>query len=82
MRCTTGRCHPERAQRVEGSALGRAVIVAVLATAVACAEKEPRQPEPDSIAYYDALLSRIPFDSCAATRSDSAARALSQVPAR
>jgi len=43
---------------------------------------EYRQPEPDSIAYYDALLSRIPFESCAAMRSDSAARALSQAPAR
>jgi len=43
---------------------------------------EYSQPEPDSIAHYDALLSRIPFDSCVATRSDSAARALSQAPAR
>jgi phosphate transport system substrate-binding protein len=45
-------------------------------------ELEYAQPEPDSIAYYDALLSRIRFDSCAATRSDSVARALSQGPAR
>jgi phosphate transport system substrate-binding protein len=43
---------------------------------------EYSQSEPDSIAYYDALLSRIPFESCAATRSDSTARALSQAPAR
>jgi ABC-type phosphate transport system substrate-binding protein len=45
-------------------------------------ELEYSPTEPDSIAYYDALLSRIPFDSCAATRSDSTARALSQGPAR
>ncbi|HEX7981461.1 MAG TPA: phosphate ABC transporter substrate-binding protein PstS [Gemmatimonadaceae bacterium] len=45
-------------------------------------ELEYSQPEPDSIAYYDTLLSRIPFESCAAMRSDSAARALSQDPAR
>jgi phosphate transport system substrate-binding protein len=45
-------------------------------------ELEYRQPEPDSIAYYDTLLSRIPFDSCAATRSDSAARAPRQGRAR
>jgi phosphate transport system substrate-binding protein len=43
---------------------------------------EYSQPEPDSIAYYEALLSRIPFESCAATRSDSAARALIQARAR
>jgi phosphate transport system substrate-binding protein len=45
-------------------------------------ELEYSQSEPDSIAYYEALLGRIPFDSCAATRSDSAGRALSQAPAR
>jgi phosphate transport system substrate-binding protein len=43
---------------------------------------EYSQSEPDSIAYYEALLSRIPFDSCAATRSDSAGHALSQGPVR
>ena len=37
--------------------------------------------EPDSIAYFDALLAGIPFDACAATRSDSAARVLTQAPA-
>lgn len=43
---------------------------------------EYSQPAPDSIAHYEALLTAIPFESCAATRSDSAVRALSQAPAR
>ena len=43
---------------------------------------EYSQTEPDSIAHYEALLNGIPFDSCAVTRSDSAARAMSQGPAR
>ena len=45
-------------------------------------ELEYGQPAPDSIAYYDSLLGRIPFESCAATRSDSTARAPTQAPAR
>ncbi|MDB4883720.1 MAG: pstS [Gemmatimonadetes bacterium] len=43
---------------------------------------EYAQPHPDSIAYFDALLAGIPFETCFATRSDSAGRAPLPSPER
>jgi phosphate transport system substrate-binding protein len=39
-------------------------------------------PPSDSIAHYDSLLASIPFESCSATRSDSAARSPRRIPER